>query len=115
MELRDRMSLAYHVGAFSLEGLEHGYVAIYMSCTPGKLAESVESASNQYEQMGFSRGPLRFSLILTLSLFSLITLLLSVLAAIYLSRRIGAPLGGLAEGTRAVATGKSQSRAPCTR
>jgi nitrogen fixation/metabolism regulation signal transduction histidine kinase len=79
-----------------------------------KLAGSVESASNQYEQMVFSRGPLRFSLILTLSLISLITLLLSVLGAIYLSRRIVAPLGDLAEGTRAVATGNYSTELPVT-
>ena len=79
-----------------------------------KLAKSVESASNQYEQMVFSRGPLRFSLILTLSLISLITLLLSVLAAIYLSRRMVAPLGDLAEGTRAVAAGNYSTELPVT-
>jgi nitrogen fixation/metabolism regulation signal transduction histidine kinase len=79
-----------------------------------KLAKSVESASNQYEQMVFSRGPLKFSLILTLSLISLITLLLSILAAIYLSRRIVAPLGALAEGTRAVATGNYTTELPVT-
>ena len=69
------------------------------------LARNVESAKSQYDQMVFSRGPLRLSLILTLSLISLATLLLSCLTAFYVSRRIVAPLGTLASGTKEVAAG----------
>jgi zinc protease len=36
LELRDRQSLAYQVGAYSLEGLDPGYVAVYLSCAPEK-------------------------------------------------------------------------------
>lgn len=36
LELRDRQSLAYQVGAYSLEGLDPGYVAVYLSCAPDK-------------------------------------------------------------------------------
>ena len=43
------------------------------------LANSVETASNQYAQMVFARGPLKFSLIVTLSLISLASLLFSIL------------------------------------
>ena len=70
-----------------------------------KLASSIDRASNQYQQMVFSRGPILESLVLTLSVISLIALLLSILCAIYLSRRMMAPLGELAKGTRAVAQG----------
>jgi nitrogen fixation/metabolism regulation signal transduction histidine kinase len=70
-----------------------------------KLASSVDEASNQYQQMVFSREPIRENLALTLSVISLVALLLSILCAIYLSRRLVAPLGELAKGTRAVAEG----------
>lgn len=76
------------------------------------LARNVESAKSQYDQMVFSRGPLRMSLILTLSLISLATLLLSCLAAFYVSRRIIAPLGMLASGTKEVAAGNYDMKLP---
>ena len=70
-----------------------------------ELADSVESVSAQYKQMIFFRGPLKFSLILTLTLVALVATLLAVWAAIFISRRMTAPLRDLAEGTRAVAAG----------
>ena len=76
------------------------------------LARNVESAKSQYDQMVFSRGPLRLSLILTLSLISLATVLLSCLAAFYISRRIVAPLGALASGTKEVAAGNYDMELP---
>jgi nitrogen fixation/metabolism regulation signal transduction histidine kinase len=78
------------------------------------LSERIESASTQYKQMVFSRGPLKFSLILTLTLITLTALLLSVWAAIYISRLVSAPLRDLAEGTRAVARGNYRKELPVT-
>jgi zinc protease len=43
VELRDRQSLAYQIGAFSLEGLDPGYVAVYLSCSPDKTSTAVAS------------------------------------------------------------------------
>lgn len=37
LELRDRQSLAYSIGAFSLEGLAPGYFAVYIGTSPDKL------------------------------------------------------------------------------
>ncbi len=37
LELRDKQSLAYSVGAFSLEGLDPGYFAVYIGTSPEKL------------------------------------------------------------------------------
>lgn len=79
-----------------------------------ELAESVESVSAQYKQMIFFRGPLKFSLILTLTLVALVATLLAVWAAIFVSRRITAPLRDLAEGTRAVAAGDYGKKLPVT-
>ena len=78
------------------------------------LANSVETASNQYAQMVFARGPLKFSLIVTLSLISLASLLFSILTAVYLSRRLVAPISNLAAGTQKIAEGDYGSRLPVT-
>ncbi len=69
------------------------------------LANSVEQANSQYAQMVFARGPLKFSLIVTLSLISLASLLFSILTAVYLSRRLVAPISNLAAGTSKIADG----------
>lgn len=37
LELRDRQSLAYSVGCFSLEGLDRGYLALHIGTHPDKL------------------------------------------------------------------------------
>jgi len=78
------------------------------------LASSVETANNQYAQMVFARGPLKFSLIVTLSLISLASLLFSMLTAVYLSRRLVAPISNLAEGTQKIAEGDYGSHLPIT-
>jgi zinc protease len=40
-ELRERRALAYRVSAHSVEGVDPGFVAVYLSCAPDKLAEAV--------------------------------------------------------------------------
>jgi len=78
------------------------------------LANSVETANNQYAQMVFARAPLKFSLIVTLTLISLASLLFSLLTAVYLSRRLVAPISNLAAGTRRIAEGDYGSELPIT-
>ena len=78
------------------------------------LASSVEQALTNYDQMVFSRGPLRFSLILTLSLISLASLLFSMLAAVYLSKRLVAPISNLAAGTKKISEGDYGTHLPVT-
>lgn len=78
----------------------------------GILASNVEKAYRQYDQMQFARGPLKFSLILTLTIISLISLLFSILAALYLSRRLAAPIGDLAAGTAKIAEGDYKTTLP---
>ena len=77
-----------------------------------QLGESVQAAFAEYERLAFLRQPLKFSFVLTLTLVTLMTLLLAVLGAIYISRRLVAPLGELAEGTRAVAAGDYRKTLP---
>ncbi len=37
VELRDRRGLAYRVGALSVEGIDPGYIVVYLACSPAKL------------------------------------------------------------------------------
>lgn len=76
------------------------------------LAKSVEQAKSQYDQMRFSREPLRWNLLFILTLIALAAVLLSCLAAFYASRRLVAPLGALASGTREVAGGNYDMELP---
>lgn len=78
------------------------------------LANSVESANKQYKQMVFARGPLKFSLMVTLSLISLVSLLFSMLTAVYVSRRLVAPISNLAAGTQDIAEGNYGAELPIT-
>lgn len=78
------------------------------------LASSVESANKQYKQMVFARGPLKFGLVVTLSLISLVSLLFSILTAVYLSRRLVAPISNLAAGTQDIAEGNYGAQLPVT-
>ena len=79
-----------------------------------RLGENVESASAEYEKLQYLRRPLTFSFVLTLSLVTLMTLLIALLIAIYLARRLVAPLRDLAEGTQAVAQGDYGKQLPVT-
>ena len=79
-----------------------------------RLGESVESASAEYEKLQYLRRPLTFSFVLTLSLVTLMTLLIALLIAIYLAKRLVAPLRDLAEGTQAVAQGDYGKQLPVT-
>ena len=78
------------------------------------LANSVESANKQYKQMVFARGPLKFSLMVTLTLISLVSLLFSILTAVYVSRRLVAPISHLAAGTQDIAEGNYGAQLPVT-
>jgi nitrogen fixation/metabolism regulation signal transduction histidine kinase len=79
-----------------------------------KLGESVQSAFAEYEKLVYLRGPLKFGFTLTLSLVALLTMLVAVWAAMFVARRLVAPIGDLAEGTRAVAQGDYRKQLPVT-
>jgi len=79
-----------------------------------KLGDSVLLASNEYKKMVFLRGPLKFSFVLTLSLITLMTMLIALWVALFISRRLMAPMRDLAEGTQAVAQGNYLKQLPVT-
>lgn len=68
-------------------------------------AESVQAVYQDYQELSFSRQALREVFTLTLTLVLLLAMLSAVAFAFVLSRRLSAPLGVLAEGTRAIASG----------
>ncbi len=77
-----------------------------------ELAAGVSSAFEHYRGLIYLRGPLKTSLMLTLSLVLMVSLLTAVWAAVFAARRLTAPLRGMAEMTRSVAAGDYEGRLP---
>jgi zinc protease len=50
-ELRERRALAYRVSAHSIEGVDPGFVAVYLSCAPDKLDEAVAAVRAELERV----------------------------------------------------------------
>ena len=79
-----------------------------MQRAPKKLAEDAEAVQEvyrDYQELSFSRRGLSRFFTLSLTMTLLLALLSAVAAAFLLSQRMSAPLGLLAEGTRAVGKG----------
>ncbi len=78
------------------------------------LAEHVQAAYGQYQELSYLRKPLKFSFTLSLSLVLLLSALAAILAGIEAARRMVTPIGELAKGTRAVAEGRYDTQLPVT-
>jgi nitrogen fixation/metabolism regulation signal transduction histidine kinase len=76
--------------------------------------EKVQAGARDYQEISFSRGALKRVYRLTLTLTLLLALTTALGLAVVLSERFAAPLGLLAEGTRAVAEGDFTRRQPVT-
>jgi zinc protease len=50
-ELRDHQALVYRVSAHSVEGLDPGFVAIYLSCAPDKLTAAVTAVKDELAKL----------------------------------------------------------------
>jgi nitrogen fixation/metabolism regulation signal transduction histidine kinase len=77
-------------------------------------AEKVQAGWRDYQEISFSRQALKRLYALTLTLTLLLALTTALGLAVVLSERFSAPLGLLAEGTRAVAQGDFTRRQPVT-
>ena len=77
-----------------------------------ELAQSVQSAFTQYEELSYLREQLKLSFILVLTMVLLFSMFSAVWAAFYSARRLVAPIRDLAEGTRSVAEGDYHTRLP---
>lgn len=51
LELRDKQSMAYSITAFSLEGLDPGYVAVYMGTSPDKVDAALKGIHLELKKM----------------------------------------------------------------
>ncbi len=49
-ELRDKRALVYRVSAHSVEGVDPGFVAVYLSCAPEKLEAAAQAVTDQLER-----------------------------------------------------------------
>ena len=77
-------------------------------------AEKVQAGWRDYQEISFSKQALKRLYALTLTLTLLLALTTALGLAVVLSERFSAPLGLLAEGTRAVAQGDFTRRQPVT-
>src|SRR6185369_15981786 len=50
-ELRDRQGLVYRVSAHSVEGVDPGFVAVYLSCAPDKLEAAVRAVRGELDHV----------------------------------------------------------------
>ncbi len=75
-------------------------------------AEMVQAVFRDYQELSLSRQGLKSLYTVTLTLALLLSLLSALAAAFLISERLSAPLGMLAEGTRAVAQGDFSRRHP---
>lgn len=50
-ELRDKKGLCYTVAPISFEGIEPGYVGVYMGCDPMKRSHAIEGIKHELERM----------------------------------------------------------------
>lgn len=51
LELRDRRALAYRVSGFSVEGIDPGYVAVYVACSPAKIDQAREAVWTELDRV----------------------------------------------------------------
>ena len=80
----------------------------------GNLADTVETARQQYRERDRLREPLKTSFTLTLSIVLLMSLLAAVYGALWSAARLVRPVQDLVAGTRAVAKGDFDTRLPLT-
>ncbi len=50
-ELREKQALAYRVSAHSIEGVDPGFVAVYLSCAPEKLPAAIAAVRAELERV----------------------------------------------------------------
>ena len=51
VELRDKQGLAYRISAFSLEGIDPGYFAVYLACSPENLEAAMAAIREELRKI----------------------------------------------------------------
>ena len=111
----DALLLRVVVPVNSADRLDPLKVLQVMEPVPRSLAQEVEKVQagwRDYQEIVFSRAALKRLYVWTLTLTVLLALFSALGLAIVLSQKFSAPLGLLAEGTRAVAEGDFTRRQP---
>ncbi len=75
-------------------------------------AESVQAVYQDYQELSYSRDALHTVFALTLTLVLMLAMLSAIAFAFVLSRRLSAPIGLLADGTREIAKGNYGKQLP---
>jgi nitrogen fixation/metabolism regulation signal transduction histidine kinase len=112
-----RLLLRVVVPVNSDDRLEPLKVLQVVEPVPRSLAlevDKVQAGARDYQEITFTRGSLKRLYAVTLTLTLLLALTSALGLAVVLSERFAAPLGLLAEGTRAVAQGDFTRRQPVT-
>ncbi len=78
------------------------------------LANQVQAAYSHYHELTVLRQPLKYSLMLTMSLVLVLSVLMAVWVAFMAARKLVEPIQNLVEGTRSVARGDFSTRLPLT-
>ena len=53
-ELREKQAIAYRVSAHSIEGVDPGFVAVYLSCAPAKLPSAIAAVRSELDRVRVS-------------------------------------------------------------
>ncbi len=77
-----------------------------------ELAENVQNAYAQYQELAYLRKPLQLSFTMTLTLVLLFSIFSAVLAAFHSARKLTSPIQDLAEGTRRISQGDYGKQLP---
>jgi predicted Zn-dependent peptidase len=56
-EIREKRALAYRVSAFSVEGLDPGYFAVYLASSPENLDEAVKVVRHELHEVAERASP----------------------------------------------------------
>lgn len=78
------------------------------------LADSVQDAYVQYQELSYLREQLKLSFVMILTIVLLFSIFSVVWAAFYSAKQLAAPIRDLAEGTRAIAAGEYDKEIPVT-
>lgn len=105
--------VAVNVPEVSLGSSKRVLHALYpIAARLNRLADSVESAYVEYNELAYLRDKLKLSFAMTLTLVLLFSIVTAVWAAFYSARRLVQPIRDLAAGTAAVADGDYETSLP---
>jgi len=105
--------VAVNVPELSLGSGRNILHALYPIATRlNRLADSVEAAYAEYNELAYLRDKLKLSFVMTLTLVLLFSIVTAVWAAFYSARRLVQPIRDLAAGTAAVADGDYETSLP---